>query len=356
MLSITQRYPDFEFQFENGALKSRSGHEATVFYVRPKTPFGGHKLDCSRLYVLRMETREDTDRNRDQLWWIAHISHVFRTPPFVETSFTHLNEWPYVREIESITVMPCYMTDLFEYVSSVTKPNPSEALVRAIILQVLQALAKMHACGIAHRDLSGANIMLDFDPIRQSPRAYVGDFGYTKQYPLGMGGSMEPPDLSIGTMPYQSPESLLHCPAGCNPFKNDIWAVGINMKHLMTRRLAWNVDEHASEAERQLFQLNHTFRSLVPFVRADWERFADPKFLSLAAEITFTGHLVFVQEFSSEAKDLLGLLLHPNPLLRPTAQTALNHQWFNSESTNNDTAIKSFPITNKTAFEDAPQE
>lgn len=240
--------------------------------------------------------------------------------------------------------MPRYTTTLFDV--AVSNYIPSETTIRSIMAQSLAALVDMHSRGYAHRDFSGANILLNFDE-DGTPRVFVSDFGFAAHFPSKNGVGV-PADLTVGTLPYHSPESLLCCP-NCDPFKNDIWALGITLHHLMTKKLDWLKDVSATDEERHYYQLKYTFRSLAFFFSPIWDEIADPKTFTIASEVVFAANPIYVQDFSAAAINFISLLLQPNPLFRPTALEALQDPWFDPI----DSLLKT--ISKQKALEDTAQ-
>lgn len=81
--------------------------------------------------------------------------------------------------------------------------------------QILEAVAFCHSHNIAHRDLKPENIFLD-----QYNHIKLADFGMAKQFQLN-GKSTE----KCGSIMFCPPEMFVH--QEIDPFKADIWALGI---------------------------------------------------------------------------------------------------------------------------------
>ena len=93
-------------------------------------------------------------------------------------------------------------------------PMPQDA-VRAILVDVLSALAAAHGAGILHRDIKPANILLS-----SSGGVKVADFGIAKSAgsPATMAGQI------VGTMAYLSADRIEGRPA---TVADDLYAVGV---------------------------------------------------------------------------------------------------------------------------------
>jgi serine/threonine protein kinase/tetratricopeptide (TPR) repeat protein len=102
------------------------------------------------------------------------------------------------------------------------------------MIQVTDALARMHEKGIIHRDLKPENIMIDEDG-----RAKVLDFGLAKLIQeslastetIGASSDMTRPGMLMGTPHYMSPEQVRGKPAD---HRSDAFSLGVMMYELAT--------------------------------------------------------------------------------------------------------------------------
>eukprot|EP00873_Tetraselmis_striata_P015680 jgi/Tetstr1/435944/TSEL_024825.t1 len=172
--------------------------------------------------------------------------------------------------------------------SVVDRGSYAEEDARAVIIQILEALAHVHSKGVAHRDLKLENIMLCSK--LDSTTLKIIDFG------LAGCISEERPCLTevCGTPSYAAPEVLqrdAEYDTQC-----DMWAVGVMLFMLLS-------GEPPFQAK--------TLPQLVKTVRSGLFSFQDP-----AWELV-----------SDEAKSLVQKLLTIDPAERPTAKEALQHPW-----------------------------
>ena len=121
-------------------------------------------------------------------------------------------------------------------------PLPQDR-VRAILAEVLAALATAHAAGIVHRDVKPGNILFT-----ASGRVKVADFGIAKT--AGTDHTVQ--GQVLGTVAYLSPDRLLGTPATPS---DDVYAVGVVGYEALTGRRAFPQDtlgslSHAIMSER----------------------------------------------------------------------------------------------------------
>ncbi len=107
-------------------------------------------------------------------------------------------------------------------------PLPVETACR-YLMQACEALAEAHRLGIIHRDIKPANLFLttraDGDPIVK-----VLDFGIAK----ANDGILTQSSAGMGTLLYMPPEQLSN--AKRVDARSDIWALGVTLFELLTRR------------------------------------------------------------------------------------------------------------------------
>lgn len=105
-----------------------------------------------------------------------------------------------------------------------------------LFLQVLQGVNYMHKNGYAHHDIKSANILMD-----ETRRPKIADFGMCKHY--------SPDKLCScykGSKQYACPEIHQHIPY--DPFKGDIWSLGICFFDVIYHKLPWPKDKDLLQA------------------------------------------------------------------------------------------------------------
>jgi serine/threonine protein kinase len=161
----------------------------------------------------------------------------------------------------------------------------TECLIANILLQVLEGLAYMHAQKICHRDIKLDNIIYNQD----TKKVKIIDFGFAIC-------SKEPLKTMCGTPAYLAPEVLTNREYWGPPA--DLWAVGVVMYVLLTGFYPCKGPD-----EKTLHQKIKAATFAAPF---------NDK----------------AQRASKNARELLKMLLEPDPDIRITAEQALAHPFF----------------------------
>lgn len=92
-------------------------------------------------------------------------------------------------------------------------------------INIAEALAHAHQCGIAHRDVKPANLLLD-----QGGKIWLTDFGVARC--LDLTSLTNTGDL-LGTLRYMSPEQALGGPESTNYRSADIYALAVTLYELL---------------------------------------------------------------------------------------------------------------------------
>jgi serine/threonine protein kinase len=117
----------------------------------------------------------------------------------------------------------CSRGDLYEAIRTGTGPLETEH-VRQFMLQLVDAVAYIHAKGMYHRDIKPENIFLT-----QSGEMKLGDFGLATTETWTY-------ETTVGSDRYMSPEQYDSAGAGYAPEKADIWAIGICLLNILFSR------------------------------------------------------------------------------------------------------------------------
>eukprot|EP00927_Polykrikos_kofoidii_P035427 TRINITY_DN2998_c0_g1_i2.p1 TRINITY_DN2998_c0_g1~~TRINITY_DN2998_c0_g1_i2.p1 ORF type:complete len:426 (+),score=72.69 TRINITY_DN2998_c0_g1_i2:131-1408(+) len=156
----------------------------------------------------------------------------------------HLNNvgYPYVCELQGVydDGMNTYVVssladkDLYRWSSTAPTPGPErEALAKPIASQVFAALRWLHNLGIAHRDISLENVLLD-----SNGKVRLIDFGMATIDP----SSTTP----CGKRVYKAPE--LHVGV-YDPFVADVFAAGVLLYGMSTQDYPWSITKVGKKSE-----------------------------------------------------------------------------------------------------------
>lgn len=112
----------------------------------------------------------------------------------------------------------------------------SEDVIITYMLQILRGLAYLHENQILHRDLKGANLLID----STGQRLRIGDFGAAARLASKTTGAGEFQGQLLGTIAFMAPEVLRgeNYGRGC-----DVWSVGCCMIEMATTKPPWNAHD-----------------------------------------------------------------------------------------------------------------
>ncbi|KAL3650507.1 hypothetical protein CASFOL_006910 [Castilleja foliolosa] len=160
-----------------------------------------------------------------------------------------------------------------------------ESAIRSYTHQILSGLAYLHAKNTVHRDIKGANILVD-----PNGRVKLADFGMAKH----ITGQSCP--LSFKGSPYWMAPEVIRNSSGCS-LAVDIWSLGCTVLEMATSKPPWSQYEGVAA----MFKIGNSK-----------ELPAIPDYLS------------------EEGKEFVRLCLKRNPMHRPTAAQLLEHSFVKS--------------------------
>ena len=173
-----------------------------------------------------------------------------------------------------------------DLLSRINEGINDEKIIANIIMKILHAISYCHSKGISHRDLKPENIIFETPEIDSDIKLI--DFGLSKKFK-----SNEKLHTLLGTPYYVAPEVLTK---EYNE-KCDLWSVGIITYLLIVGDVPFR-GKNNNDIFNKIIKENINFNSI------KWKN------------------------FSNEAKNFVKLLLQKDYNKRPSAQEALNHNWF----------------------------
>ncbi|KZT58963.1 Pkinase-domain-containing protein [Calocera cornea HHB12733] len=160
-----------------------------------------------------------------------------------------------------------------------------EPLVGNFVGQILTGLNYLHERDIIHRDIKGANILVD-----NKGGVKISDFGISKKVQDNFGGARSHRPSLQGSVFWMAPEVAMQ-KAGAYTRKADIWSIGCLVLEMLTGQRPW--------AELDQMQ-------------AMWK---------IGTKVKPT----FPSDISANALDFLNKTLDPDPSNRPSAEELLQH-------------------------------
>lgn len=170
--------------------------------------------------------------------------------------------------------------DLIKKRRRITEPE-----VRFWMWQLLDAVRHLHRKGVIHRDLKLGNLFLD-----ENLNLKVGDFGLAAM----IKHDGERKKTICGTPNYIAPEVLFDTANG-HSFEVDIWSLGVVMYTLLVGKPPFQTKDLKS-IYRKIKENQYSFPSEIPL--------------------------------SSTSKQLIAKLLNSNPLMRPSINDIMGHEFF----------------------------
>lgn len=247
-----------------------------------------NKLDKMKKYTTDQNTMKmmtELDRVHLEVNIMRHLYH-----PNIVIMFELLESSKKLYFIlEYMSKGPCMVYDAHQrlFKSPLTQSSLTEELAKQHLADIVHGVQYLHSRNIVHRDIKPSNILLN-----DNNRCHLADFGCAHQFHHGSSLLRD----TVGTYHFTAPE----CCTGeyYDGYKADIWSIGITLYIMLLGRLPFD-----AETTQDLFQL------------------IQEKPLSIERDTTL----------SSEAIELVALLLDKNPNTRLSLQDTLEHPWLSED-------------------------
>lgn len=187
----------------------------------------------------------------------------------------------------------------------------TEAHVKTYVQQLLKGLWYCHGREVLHRDIKGSNLLIDNDG-----NLKIADFGLARSYTDGLGRYTN----RVITLWYRPPELLL----GAEEYgpEIDMWSVGCLLAELL-------LDKPLFPGKDEPEQLDFIFRYLGSPTEEVWPGWENLKHANQVIKGKYASIIDRkLEDLSAGARDLVKGLLRLNPKARPTAEEALDDDWF----------------------------
>lgn len=191
----------------------------------------------------------------------------------------------------------------------------TEAQVKTYTKQLLSGLWYCHEREVLHRDIKGSNLLVD-----NRGNLKIADFGLARTF----NDNLKRYTNRVITLWYRSPELLL----GAEEYgpEVDMWSVGCLLVELLSKRPLFPGKDEPEQLDLIFRTIGHPTEDTWP----GWQK------LSLANMVKLDPFRLprlrqTLSRLSPGALDLIEKLLQLDPVKRPTAAQALDHDWFWSE-------------------------
>ncbi|XP_051139342.1 probable serine/threonine-protein kinase At1g09600 isoform X2 [Andrographis paniculata] len=198
--------------------------------------------------------------------------------------------------------------DLAGLLASPDVPKFTEPQIKCFMKQILCGLEHCHSCGILHRDIKGANLLVD-----SKGNLKIGDFGLANF-------QKQPLTSRVVTLWYRAPELLL----GAKEYGPaiDLWSVGCILAELF-------IGKPIMPGRTEVEQMHKIFKLCGSPTEEYWTKAKFPHASSFKSQRAYKRRLSDVfREFPPSALALLEVLLSIDPEGRGTAASALKSQFF----------------------------
>ena len=246
-----------------------------------------------------------------------HNESTFNKPG--EENIIKLKQVIFIKKTGTLNLIFEYMeTDLLELMKSCEPKTLKEDQIRDIMHQTLLGLAFMHKYGFFHRDMKPENLLLTRNKLK------IADFGLAREI-----RSIPPYTEYVSTRYYRAPECILKSTNYNSPI--DIWGLGCIMAEMYTHPQPLFCGSNEKEV---LFRICSILGTPTHDIWNDGIRQANiigMKFPTCQG----TDLEKVIPEASSEAIDLMKLMIQWDPNKRATAKNLLNHPFFTNHTIDN---------------------
>ena len=136
--------------------------------------------------------------------------------------------------------------------------------VARIVGQVADALDAAHACGLVHRDVKPANVLVE--DRAGADHVYLTDFGLSKHTTSAPG--LTATGHFVGTVDYVAPEQIRGEPVSA---RSDVYALGCMLFHALTGQAPYARDSEAAKLWAHMYEPPPSVRELNPDVPAAFD-------------------------------------------------------------------------------------
>jgi len=238
---------------------------------------------------------------------VSHVWQDMKNEINIMRSLEHDNVVKFVEVYEDkakvyIVQELCAGGELFDYIQNKQKLQEGEAA--GFMAQIFEGLKFLHSESIVHCDLKPDNFLFT----EAGGTIKIIDFGMSKRLPR-----LQKLNMLCGTPYYTAPE----CIDKNYSHAADMWSVGVVLFVMLFGFPPFYVDPSMYGRREHEFIYKKIKKGFKPITRKGYGNFF-PKAIPV----------------SDEAKDLITLLLKPDPKDRPTAAEALQHPWIRERSSN----------------------
>src|SRR5262245_58638798 len=106
-----------------------------------------------------------------------------------------------------------------------------------LAIAVIQAVTRLHQCGLIHKDIKATNILID----PERGRVRLTGFGVASRLPRER-QTIEPPERIAGTLSHMAPEQTGRMNRSVDS-RSDLYSLGITFYHALTGSLPFTADE-----------------------------------------------------------------------------------------------------------------